>query len=160
MLISGKVGDVLTIQGSFRIMFKRVCLIAAVVALTSPALAESCGSAPLAPEIPGVGALSGKTTEDAHAFVIASVKTVKAYQGTLQSYRECLITQTNAQKAVVAEAKSKGDKTKTDAAMQDMKAMQAAYDKTVDTETQVVADWQTLHTAYCKMDGAKCPAPK
>jgi hypothetical protein len=141
-------------------MFKSVCLIGAVLMIASPALAEqSCGSSPIAPAISGAAELSGKSIDDAHTVVLAALKNVKAYQGTLSSFRECLTTQANAQKAVVAEAKSKGDKAKIDAAQQQMQIMQAAYDKTVDTETQVVTDYSGLHDAYCKLgDGLKgCP---
>lgn len=141
-------------------MFRSVCLIGAVLMLASPALAESCGTAPIAPAIPGGTDLSGKTTDDAHNVVLGALKSVKAYQGTLSSYRECLVTQTNAQKAAAADAK--GDKAKTEAAQDAMKTLQAAYDKTVDTETQVVTDYSNLHTAYCKMgDGlAGCAKAK
>lgn len=141
-------------------MFKSVCLMGAVLVLASPAFAEtSCGSAPIAPAIPGASDLSGKSTDDAHTAVLNALKSVKAYQGTLNSFRECLVTQTNAQKA--AQAAAKDDKEKKTATEQ-MAALQAAYDKTVDTETQVVTDYSNLHTAYCKLgDGlAGCAKPK
>lgn len=144
-------------------MFRSVCLIGAVLVLASPALAElSCGSAPIAPAIAGASDLAGKTTDDAHTMVLGALKSVKAYQGTLSTFRECLTTAANNQKPLIADFKAKNDKAKMDAAKADMDAMQAAYDKTVDTETQVVTDYSNLHTAYCKMgDGlAGCAKPK
>jgi hypothetical protein len=141
-------------------MFKRVCLIGAFLTIAGPALADtSCGTAPIGPAIPANSELTGKATDAAHDLVLASLKSVKAYQTTLGTFRECLITQTNAQKAAMAAAKEDKDKK---AAQDAMQSMQAAYDKTVDTETQVVNDWQVLHTAYCKMgDGlAGCAKPK
>ncbi len=144
-------------------MFRSVCLIGAVLVMASPALAEqSCGSAPIAPAIPAASDLSGKTADDAHNVVLGALKGVKAYQGTLSTFRECLTTAANAQKPIIADAKAKNDKAKAESAQADMDAMQAAYDKTVDTETQVVTDYSNLHTAYCKMgDGlAGCAKPK
>ena len=141
-------------------MFKSVCLIGAVLVLASPALADtSCGTAPIAPAITAPSDLSGKTTDEAHTLALGALKSVKAYQATLSSFRECLVTQTNALKASLASAKD--DKAK-QATTEQMTTMQAAYDKTVDTETQVVTDYSNLHTAYCKMgDGlAGCAKPK
>lgn len=140
-------------------MLKRILLVGAVLAFTGPALAQSCGTAPIPPEIPGVNSISGKTTDDAHNIVLGSVKNVKTYQGQLSTYRECLQNQANAQKQVAADAKTAGEKAKADAATAEMTSLQAAYDKTIDVETQMVTDWQNLHNAYCKMgDGlAGCP---
>ena len=144
-------------------MFRSVCLIGAVLVMAAPALAAStCGSAPIAPAIPGASDLSGKTTDDAHNVVLAALKGVKAYQGTLSTFRECLTTAAAAQKPIIADAKAANDKAKAEAATAEMASLQAAYDKTVDTETQVVTDYSNLHTAYCKMgDGlAGCAKPK
>jgi hypothetical protein len=142
-------------------MFKSVCLIGAILVLASPALAdESCGNSPLAPAIPAASDLSGKNADDAHAFVLSALKSVKAYQGTLSTYRECLQTQAANQKPIIADAKAKGDKTKADAAQSQMDALQASYDKTVDTETQVVTDYSNLHAAYCKMGDGLVGCPK
>ncbi|GAA0545602.1 hypothetical protein FHS83_000655 [Rhizomicrobium palustre] len=141
-------------------MFKRVCLIGAALMVASPALAQNaCGTPPVAPAITGAADLSGKSTDDAHNLVLAALKGVKGYQGSLSTYRECLVTQTNAAKA--AQAAAKDDKEKK-AATDQIATIQTAYDKTVDTETQVVTDYSNLHTAYCKMgDGlAGCAKPK
>jgi len=142
-------------------MFKSVLLIGAVAMMAGPALAEtSCGTAPLAPVVVSPADLAGKTTDDAHAAVLAALKGVKAYQATLSSFRECLVTQTTAQKAALVAAKD--DKAKKAAAQEQIDAIQDAYDKTVDTETAVVTDYSNAHTAYCKMgDGlAGCAKPK
>lgn len=141
-------------------MFKSVLLIGAVLTMASPVLADTpCGTAPIGPAIPASSELSGKTTDDAHAVVLASLKSVKAYQASLSTFRECLLTQTNVQKTALGNAKEEKDKK---AAKETIDDLQKAHDKTVDTETQVVNDWQVLHTAYCKMgDGlAGCAKPK
>ncbi len=141
-------------------MLRSVLLVGAVLAFAGPAFAESCGTAPIPPEIPGVNSLAGKTTDDAHTFVVASIKPVKTYQGQLSTYRECLQTQANAQKQVVADSKAKGDKAAADKAQTEMEGLQKAYDKTIDVETQVVTDWQNLHNAYCKMGDGLVGCPK
>jgi len=141
-------------------MFKSVCLIGAVVMMAGSALADtSCGTGPIAPAVATAADLSGKSTDDAHTAVLGALKSVKAYQASLSSFRECLVTQTTAQKAALAAAKD--DKAKKAPAEQ-IVAIQAAYDKTVDTETAVVTDYSNLHTAYCKLaDGlAGCAKPK
>lgn len=158
--LPGKVGDSSHIQGSNVVMLRSALLIGAVLAFTGPALADSCGSAPIPPEIPGVNTLGGKTTDDAHTFVVAAIKPVKTYQGQLSTYRECLQTQAAAQKQLAADAKSKGDKAKQDSSTAEMNALQAAYDKTIDEETRVVTEWQTLHNAYCKMGDGLTGCPK
>lgn len=141
-------------------MFRSVLLIGAVIVMAGPALAETaCGTAPIPPAIATGADLAGKTTDDAHTTALTALKSVKAYQVTLSSFRECLVTQTNAQKAALADAKDdKAKKVVTDKIAE----IQTAYDKTVDTETAVVTDYSNLHNAYCKMgDGlAGCAKPK
>ena len=134
-------------------MLKSVCFAGVLIALSAmPALADlTCGSAPLAPAIPGASELAGRTTDDAHQFVLTALKGVKGYQGTLASFRECLKTETNTVKASFQEAKAKGDKDKAAQLQEQLDAMQSAWDKSVDTETQIVADYMKLHDAYCKM---------
>lgn len=141
-------------------MRKSIVLIGAILVLASPAIAESCGDAPIAPDIPKASALAGKSTEDAHTFVLASFHSVRAWQGQLSPYRECLQKAANVQKAAAADAKTSGDKAKADAATVQMNALQADYDKTVDTETQVASDFNNLHTAYCKMGDGLTGCPK
>lgn len=139
-------------------MFKSVLLIGAVLAVASPVLADTaCGTAPIGPAIPAASDLSGKTTDDAHNVVLSSLKSVKAYQASLSSFRECLVTQTSAAKTKAGEAKEDKDKK---AAKETIDGLQAAYDKTVDAESQVANDYNTLHAAYCKMGDGLVGCPK
>jgi hypothetical protein len=134
-------------------MLNRVCFAGLMIAMSAvPALADlSCGSAPLAPAIPGASELSGRTTDDAHQVALTALKSVKGYQGTLASYRECLKTQTVTVKAAFQEAQAKGEKDKAAQLQQQLVGLQSDWDKTIDTETQVVGDYMKLHDAYCKM---------
>ena len=140
-------------------MLRSVCLVGVLLLTAAPALAQSCGTAPIAPAIPSTSDVSGKTPDDAHKMALDALHAVKAYQGTLGTYRECLLSQTNAQKQALADAK--GDKQKSADAQQKITDLQKQYDQTVDTETQVVADYSKLHDAYCKMGSGLtgCAAP-
>ena len=130
-------------------MFKSVCLVGALVVLASPALADSaCGPTPIAPAIPTGASIAGKPGEEASKIKHEAFVQVKAYQSTLKGFRECLVNQTTAQKSAVAGAKDDAAKK---AAQETMDAMQKAYDKTVDDETQVVNDFVALQTAVCKI---------
>ena len=137
-------------------MLKTVCLVGAVLLLASPALAEiSCGTTPIAPAIPTASAIAGKTAEEATAAKHEAFVQVKAYQATLKTFRECLITQTTALKGTVDAAKDDAAKK---AVTEKVEAMQKVYDKTIDDETQVVSDYGALQTAVCKI--AECAPPK
>jgi hypothetical protein len=130
-------------------MLKSVCLIGAVLLLASPALAEtSCGTTPIAPAIPAASSVAGKTADEATKSKHEAYVQVKAYQATLKTFRECLVTQTTALKGTIAAAKDDAAKNDVTAKVADM---QKAYDKTVDDETQVVNDFVVLQTAVCKI---------
>jgi hypothetical protein len=142
-------------------MLKRVCLVGAILFVSSaPALADqSCGNAPLAPAIPSASEFAGKTPDDAHKIVLGALHSVKDYQGTLKSYRDCLVTAANSDKAALADAQAKGDKTKIASVKQQMDDAQKVYDHTVDTETQVVTDYSNLHAAYCNLGSGLTGCP-
>ncbi len=129
-------------------MLKSVCLVGAVLMLASPALAETCGSAPIAPAIPTASSVAGKPGEEATKIKHDAFVQVKAYQGTLKPFRECLMKQTADVKAETEAAKDDAAKK---AAQSKMGDMQKAYDKTVDDETKTVQDYVALQTAVCKI---------
>lgn len=133
-------------------MLKRVCLVGALMTLTAvPALADmSCGSAPIAPAVPGTSDIAGKTPEAAHQIALGALKNVKSYQGSLATFRQCLKTHTSSVEKALNDAKAKGDKDKTADLQSQIDSLQSAWDKTVDTETQVVNDYMKLHNAYCQ----------
>jgi len=142
-------------------MLKSICLAGVLLAAASPALAQSCGTAPLAPAIPGASELSGKAPDDAHKFVLDVLKTVKAYQSSLATYRNCLKAQENVDLAALNDAKATGDKTKIAAAQEKAQASIDAQNKTIDSEQQVAGDYNKLHEAYCNMGSglAGCAPP-
>ncbi|MDE2133342.1 MAG: hypothetical protein KGM97_01435 [Alphaproteobacteria bacterium] len=146
-------------------MLKSCCFAAAMIAAASgPAFAANdCGSAPLAPAIPGTSDLSGKTVEAGRAEVVDTYHQVKIYQAALKPFRACLLAAASGDKASIADAQAKPDKdskSKIAALQQEMDDMQKAYDKTVDTETQVATDFNNLHTAQCVKDTDPKICPK
>lgn len=143
-------------------MLKSICLAGVLFAMAAPAMAQSCGSAPIAPAIPGAGDLSGKAPDDAHKFVLDVLKSVKSYQQNLGAFRTCLKAQEDMQLAALNDAKTAGDKTKIAAAQDQAQATIDATNKTIDSEQQVAADFNQLHQAYCAMGTglAGCAAPK
>jgi len=147
-------------------MSKKLLVAAAIAAafVVAPALADaSCGSPPLAPAIPPASDLAGKTADAARAEVIDAYHQVRAYQAALKPYRDCLIAATNTDKQAVADARANPDKdsqTKIANLQQEMNDLQKFYDSTVDTETQVVAQFNALHMEDCKTDTDSKVCPK
>lgn len=136
-------------------MMRSVCLVAAVLFFASPAMAENaCGTPPIAPAVPAASSLAGKTVAEAQAIRHEAFVQIRDYQHRLQSYRSCLVTQKNARKAELAAAQDDAAKR---AAQDAIAELDAANDRTVDDETHVVADYQALSAAYCRI--ANCPPP-
>lgn len=130
-------------------MLKSVCLVGAVLFLASPALADAaCGPTPIPPAVPTAASIAGKPGEEASKIKHDAFVQVKAYQGTLKPFRECLMKQTGDVKASIETAKDDAAKK---AATAKMEEMQKAYDKTVDDETQIVNEFVALQTAVCKI---------
>jgi hypothetical protein len=136
-------------------MLKSVCLVGAVLMIAGPALADTCGSAPIAPAIPAASAVDGKAGEDATKIRHDAFVQVKAYQGTLKPFRECLTKQTEDARAELATAKDDSAKK---VATAKVEGLEKAFDKTVDEETQIVNEYVALQTAVCKI--VDCKAKK
>jgi hypothetical protein len=145
-------------------MLKSVFLAATVAVFAAvPAFAvDACGSGPVAPAIPTVSDISGKTPEDAHTIKLDALKNVRIYQAALQPYYNCVETKTTQSNTAIAEAKKKNDNAKVAALQDDAATLQKNYQQTLATEKQVVADYMALHEGYCKMGVglAGCPKPK
>jgi len=144
-------------------MSNKVLLAAAMAAafVVMPALAdESCGSPPLAPAIPPVSDLTGKSAAAVHTEVIDTFHQVRAYQAALAPYRECLLAASGTDKQAIADAQANPDKdskTKIANLQQEMDSLQKFYDGTIDTEQQVASQFNDLDVAACKVDPTVCP---
>lgn len=129
--------------------------------------AEECGVAPIPPAFPAVDELSQKPVDAARKDVIDSFHLVKTYQGSLKTFRGCIEHLIDADKQEIESIKAKADKdgdpeAKVKAVENRIRARLAVNDKSVDSEQQVVAEFNTLRLGHCKRDtDAKvCPQPK
>ena len=112
---------------------------------------DICGTTPAGPSVPNESSVPGATADAVHAVLIDRFHGIKAYQQALAVYRECMTTQVAKDKNALSKAKSLGNDDRAVHLKQRIDAMQAAYDRTIDDETQVVEAYQDLHTVYCKM---------
>jgi len=143
-------------------MLRKFCLAAAIFAVAAtPAFAgDTCGAAPIGPAIPAASDLAGKTIEAQRAEVLDAYHQVKAYQASLKPYRGCLATQDQADKAQIAGLDPKKDADKIAAAKQRIADRLTLNDQSVDAESQVVTDFNTLHVAECATDTDVKMCPK
>ena len=146
-------------------MSKSLCFAVAILAASVvPALADDCGPAPVGPVIPAASELAGKTVEAGRAIVIDAYHQVKAYQAALQPFRACLKMQADAQTAAIAAAQADKDhdkaKDKIAAAKQALEDLDKINAASVDAETQVATDFNTLHMAQCVNDTDPKICPK
>ena len=143
-------------------MLRKFCLAAAVCAVAAaPAFADdTCGPAPIGPAIPGASDLAGKAIEAQRTVVIDAYHQVKAYQAALKPYRSCLSTQDQADRAKIAGLDRKKDADKIAVANQRIADRSKLNYQSVDSETQVVTDFNTLHVAECATDTDVKMCPK
>jgi len=144
-------------------MLKYGMAIAFLLAAASPALADQCGDAPLAPAMPSVSDIGKQAPAAAAASKHNAFLDIKNWQGSLKGYRDCLNAEKAKDQAAVASAQQSGDKdaqSKIDKLQQDMQADDTAYNQSVTTETQIVNEFVAMSNAYCSrtdVDKASCP---
>jgi hypothetical protein len=130
----------------------------------SAVAADACGDAPYPPAIDKPAVLTGMTVEAARNELMGQYKEVKAYQGQLKDFRACLEGQERQDKiALRAAQQKKKDKDSEVAEVQGrIDDRKKIYDSTVDSETQIATDFNTLHTAHCARDTdtSVCPQKK
>ncbi|HTT97930.1 MAG TPA: hypothetical protein VMF58_07760 [Rhizomicrobium sp.] len=146
-------------------MLSRISLASVfVLAMAAPAIAaDACGDAPYAPAIDKPAAIASKSVDAARAELMDQYKEVKAYQGQLKDFRACLEGQDRQDKIALRAAQQKKDKDSEVARIQgQIDDRKKTYDATVDSETQVATDFNTLHTAHCARDTdtTVCPQKK
>ncbi len=139
--------------------------LAILLVSAAPALADvgTCGEAPVPPALPSASEIAQKSPSDAAAAKHQAFLDVKSWQKSLNNYRDCLNATTTADKRGIAEAKASGDKKAADniAAFEaDAESANDRYNKSVDTEKSVVADYVAVSKAYCSrsdVDQSTCP---
>lgn len=134
------------------------CLLAAVAAW--PALAESCGSAPIAPAIPTPGVMKQKSPADAVAAKHDAFVDIRNWQSDLKNYRNCLNSMGAQDKQQLQGLDPQKDGDKIKRLKDDAEAAGHQYDNTVDAEERVVNEFHAIQVAYCTrtdVDKSSCP---
>jgi len=144
-------------------MLNKVAIAALVlIAAGGPAIAQDCGSLPIAPVIPTASEIQSKTPADASTSQHNAYQDIKRWQADLKDYRACLDSLTNSQKRDLQneQGASKPDKDKIKGIQDNIAQTSRAFDSSVDTEEKVVNEFHAMQTAYCSrqdVNRASCP---
>jgi hypothetical protein len=126
----------------------------------APAMAQSCGSEPIAPAVPSVADIKQKAPADAAASKHDAFVEIKNWQGDLKTYRDCLTNITNNDKRQISQLDPKKDEDKVKRLQNEATAATHEYDKSVDMEERVANEFHAIQTAYCArgdVDKSSCP---
>jgi hypothetical protein len=145
-------------------MLRKLVLAAAIwMMATRPAWAQSeCGDEPIGPAIPTAAEIGQDTPVVAQKAKHTAFEDIKAWQGSLKSYRDCLTStiDTKTREKSSAQQATKPDKDKIAGIQAQIDAANHAYDHSTDSEEQIVNDFHALSTAYCSrsdVDKSSCP---
>jgi hypothetical protein len=143
-------------------MSVRLALLAfAVVGVAaSPALAQSCGSEPIAPAVPSASDIKQKVPAEAEAAKHDAFVEIKNWQRDLKTYRDCLTNISNSDKRQISQLDPKKDEDKLKRLQDEATGATHQYDKSVDMEERVANDFHAVQTAYCAradVDKSSCP---
>lgn len=125
-----------------------------------PALAEVCGSPPIAPALASAGDIKQKSAREAADAKHDAFVEIRNWQTDLKTYRACLVNIVNQNKRDLASLDPAKDADKIKGVQNNAKAANFAYDKTVDMEERVVNEFHALQAAYCArtdVDKSSCP---
>ena len=132
----------------------------ALSALHSVALAESCGSAPIAPALASAAEIRQKSPADAAAAKHDAFVEIKNWQADLKTYRACLTNVSNEARREVSNLDPNKDTDKITGLQQQSAAVTHQYDRTVDMEERVVNEFHAVQEAYCgrsDVNRSSCP---
>jgi hypothetical protein len=142
-------------------MFRRLILAAAALGLTATgALAQSCGSAPIAPALPAAADIAAKTAAAADAAKHDAFVEIRNWQNDLKDYRACLVNVSNQAKRQISGLDAEKNKDKIAGIKADAGRANHAYDESVDMEERVVNEFHAVQAAYCArkdVDKSSCP---
>lgn len=147
-------------------MLKTFGLAVAISLLAAaPALADTgtCGDEPIAPAIPSAAEMGQKPPADAARAKHQAFEDIRAWQGSLKDYRNCLDADENTIKRQRQDAAtaSKPDKDKIQKLDDQIAADERANAHSTDTEESVVNQFHALSTAFCsRPDTDKTTCPK
>lgn len=152
---------------NFKIAYGAGVFAAALVA-ASPAFAadaSSCGLAPFGPLLPDAAAIGTMAPAAAEAARHGAFEDVVAWQKGLKTYRACLDSLRNDDERKIASNRngSKDDQDKIKDFQADQARIDVLYNKTVDSEKDIVASFNAVSKAYCSrrdVDQSVCQAAK
>lgn len=142
-------------------MGMRVGILAGLMVLVAaPALAQSCGSPPIAPAMPSAAAIKQKAPAAAAAAKHDAFLDIKNWQADLKNYRACVESQGNQAKTELAGVDTTKDAGKAKRLQDEIESSGHEYDATVNAEEEVVNEFHEIQTAYCgrkDVDLSTCP---
>lgn len=143
-------------------MSVKLAVTAMTLALISsaPAVAESCGSAPIAPALPTVTEINQKSPADAANAKHDGFIEIRNWQNVLKTYRVCLTNVSADDKKQIADADPKKDADKIKRLQDEAAAATHQYDATVDMEERVANEYHAIQAAFCARpdtDKETCP---
>ncbi len=142
-------------------MCRQLVLAAAALGLTiTGALAESCGSAPIAPALPTAADINAKAPAAADAAKHDAFVEIRNWQNDLKDYRACLVNVSNGAKRQISGLEAEKDKDKIAGLKADAGRANHEYDDSVDMEERVVNEFHAVQAAFCArkdVDKSSCP---
>ncbi|HEY1961639.1 MAG TPA: hypothetical protein VGG69_04400 [Rhizomicrobium sp.] len=126
----------------------------------TPAIAQSCGSDPIAPAIPSVAEIKQKAPADAAASKHDAFVEIKNWQADLKTYRACLTNIGNGDKRQLSQLDASKDASKVKQLKDEAAGASHAFDESVDMEERVANEFHAIQTAYCAradVDRSSCP---
>ncbi|MBV8800048.1 MAG: hypothetical protein JOY77_09890 [Alphaproteobacteria bacterium] len=124
------------------------------------ALAQSCGSAPIAPALASATEIKQDSPAAAAAAKHDAFVEIKSWQDELKSYRACMVSFGNEAKRQIPQLDPQKDADKLKRYQDQVKAADHAYDTSVDMEERVVNEFHAIQAAYCTrsdVDKSSCP---
>lgn len=142
-------------------MCRQLVLAAAALGLTiTGALAESCGSAPIAPALPTAADINAKAPAAADAAKHDAFVEIRNWQNDLKDYRACLVNVSNGAKRQISGLEAEKDKDKIAGLKANAAQATHEYDDSVDMEERVVNEFHAVQAAFCArkdVDKSSCP---
>ena len=142
-------------------MGMRVGILAGLMVLVAaPALAQSCGSPPIAPAMPSAASIKQKAPAAAAAAKHDAFLDIKNWQADLKNYRACVESERSQAKTELAGTDASKDAGKVKRLKDEIDGADHEYDTTVNAEEEVVNEFHEIQTAYCgrkDVDLATCP---
>lgn len=126
----------------------------------TPALAEFCGSPPIAPALASAADVKQKSAREAADAKHDAFVEIRNWQTDLKTYRACLVNIVNQNKRDLASLDPAKDADKIKSVQNNAKSANHAYDATVDMEERVVNEFHAIQAAYCArndVDRSSCP---